>query len=88
MRLHFINDIFVVVAVVLLKLPNVLVTETSYQMLEVLLFCDRESALPPSLKITALKDNKKMIINADTVADAQRGKMLVNLAKLREFIRQ
>ena len=69
MRLHFINDIFVAVAVVLLKLPNVVMTETSYQMLEVLLFCD------PSLKITALKDNK-MTINADTVADAQRGKCL------------
>ena len=31
--------------------------------------------------------NKKMTINADTVADAQRGKMLVNLAKLSKFIR-
>ena len=56
-------------------------TETSYQMLGVLLFYD------PSLKITALKDNKKVTINADTVANAQRGKMLVNLAKLRKFIR-
>ena len=28
-----------------------------------------------------------MTINVDTVADAQRGKMLVNLAKLGEFIR-
>ena len=81
MRLQFISDVFVAVAVVLLKLPNVVMTETSYQMLEVLLFCD------PSLKITALKDNTKMTINADTVADAQRRKMLVNLAKLRKFIR-
>ena len=89
MRLHFINDIFVAVVVVLLKLPNVVMTETSYQMLAVLLFCDQERPLPPSLKITALKDNMEMTINADTVADAQRGKMLVNLAKLRgEFIRQ
>ena len=30
--------------------------------------------------------NKKMIINADTVADAQGEKTRVNLAKLREFI--
>ena len=29
-----------------------------------------------------------MTINADTVADAQGGETLVNLAKLREFIRQ
>ena len=88
MRLHFIIDVFVAVAVVLLRLPNVVVTETSYQMLGVLLFFDQERPLPPSLKITALKDNKKMTINADTVADAQRGKMLVNLATQREFIRQ
>ena len=39
------------------------------------------------IKSNALKDNKKMTINADTVADAQRGKMLVNLAKLSKFIR-
>jgi len=32
--------------------------------------------------------NKKMTINADAVADTQGGKTLVNLAKLREFIRQ
>ena len=88
MRLQFISGVFVAVAVILLKLPNVVVTETSYQMLGVLLFCDQERPLLPSLKITALKGNTKVTINADTVADAQRGKMLVNLAKLREFIRQ
>lgn len=32
--------------------------------------------------------NKKMRINADTVADAQGEKTRVNLAKLREFIRK
>ena len=33
---------------------DVVVTKTSYQMLEVLSFCDRETMQPPSLKITEL----------------------------------
>ena len=33
---------------------NVEVGKTSYQMLEVLSFCDQESAYPPSLKVTVL----------------------------------
>ena len=33
---------------------NVEVAETSYQMLEVLSFCDRERVQPPSRKITVL----------------------------------
>ena len=33
---------------------NVEVAETSYQMLEVLSFCDRETVQPPSLKVTEL----------------------------------
>ena len=33
---------------------NVVVAETSYQMLDVLLFCDPERAYPPSIKITVL----------------------------------
>ena len=32
--------------------------------------------------------NKKMTINANTVADVQGGKTRVNLAKLREFVEQ
>ena len=33
---------------------NVVVAKTSYQMLEVLSFCDGESAKPPSVKVTVL----------------------------------
>ena len=33
---------------------NVVVAKTSYQMLEVLSFCDGESEKPPSLKVTVL----------------------------------
>jgi len=33
---------------------NVVVAETSYQMLEVLPFCGREGAYPPSIKINVL----------------------------------
>ena len=38
----------------MLKLTNVEVAETSYQMLKVLLLCDRERVQPPSLKVTVL----------------------------------
>ena len=35
-------------------MKNVLVEESSYQMLEVLTFCDREGTQTPSIKITAV----------------------------------
>ena len=33
---------------------NVVVAETSYQMLEIISFCKRERAKPPSIRITVL----------------------------------
>ena len=40
---------------------NVEVAETSYQMLEVLSFCDQERVQPPSLKLTVLTFQVKMV---------------------------
>ena len=49
---------------------NVMVAKTSYQMLEVLSFCDRESASPPSLEITMLTflaNNGKMKLSGESI---------------------
>ena len=56
---------------------NVEVAETRYQMLEVLSFCDREGAKPPSLKITVLTfqiKNGKMKLSGESIfsEDAER----------------
>ena len=49
---------------------NVLVEESSYQMLEVLTFCDREGTQIPSMKITALTFlvNKKSTMEISRVS--------------------
>ena len=49
---------------------NVELAETSYQMLEVLSFCDRKGASSPSLKITALTflvKNGKMKLSGESI---------------------
>ena len=46
-------------------MKNVLVEESSYQMLEVLTFCDREGTQTPSIKITALTLQWKKKYNKD-----------------------
>ena len=49
---------------------NVEVAETSYQMLEVLSFCDRERVQPPSLKVTVLTflvKNGKMKLSGESI---------------------
>ena len=57
---------FVVAVVILLRvLASVVVAGTSYQMLEILAFCNRERCFPPSITITVLiflvkkKDNEE-----------------------------
>ena len=46
-------------------IENVQVEESSYQMLEVLTFCDREGTQTPSIKITALTLQWKKKYNKD-----------------------
>ena len=49
---------------------NVVAAETSYQMLEVLPFCDRERVYPPSLKVTVLNflvKNGKMKVSGQSI---------------------
>ena len=62
-RIHFFSDVFSAVAVLGSWLENVvavvillrvLAVVASYQMLEVLAFCNRERAQPPSISITVL----------------------------------
>ena len=46
------------------------VAETSYQMFEVLSFCDRERVQPPSLKVTVLtflEKNGKMKLSGESI---------------------
>ena len=55
----------------MLKLTNVEVAETSYQMLKVLLLCDRERVQPPSLKVTVLTFQVKigkMEVSGESIA--------------------
>ena len=49
---------------------NVEVEETSYQMLDVLSFCDRQRVQPPSLKVTVptfLVKNGKMKLSGESI---------------------
>ena len=49
---------------------NVVVAGTSYQMLEVLPFCDWERVYPPSLKVTVLNflvKNGKMKVSGESI---------------------
>ena len=55
MRKNFQSNLVLVVVFVLTSFgQNVVVSETRYQRLEIILFCDRERAQLPSIKMTVL----------------------------------
>ena len=58
------------IVVISLLLVFVVVAETSYQILEVLSFCDKERTYPPSLKITVItftEKKSKMKLSGETI---------------------
>ena len=63
--------------------------ETSYQMLEVLSFCDQERVQPPSLKVTVLTflvKNGKMKLSGESIFLENAKKLKSNLVLVVVFV--
>ena len=57
-QIHFLSDVLVADASLDLKVLNVVMAETSYQIYKVFSFCDRKRALPLSINTTVLTFQK------------------------------